>query len=403
MSYWRTFQQTYLLHVPIFLLALICGTGSSSSLMIVPLVVHLIICKKEGLPVVGPLWKEPVVWQTGAVVFLFFGLSALTIPFNNGHPAVLFKYIVRMVPLILAILIARPGKGTFPAVWLGTSLSIMWHLGRVAASPIWKDNRLSGPFASPNSLASMLLILLPIVFFGVVRYRSLWPKTSFVMLLVCAVSFVALLCTGSRNAYLAFFVIFLAFLVFCYLGREWLTLKIMACLLILSCLFLGVAAPQFISDRFNRGISQDGRVYLTQVAVQLIEEKPYTGIGLGRWSEVYHERFEAANPFHEKNIQSPHNIYLQIWNETGLVGLSGFLILILFQFKTFIGSLIAYYRSHGPGLPWLAGFFLPLLATYLFGLFDYDFFNRHTMQLYWFYGGMAVYSWVYYKKEANRS
>lgn len=403
MSYWRTFEQNYLPYVPLFLLALICGTGSSSSLMIVPLAAHLIICKKEGLPVVGTLWKESVVWQTGVVVFIFLSLLALTIPFNNGHPAVLFKYIVRMVPLILAVIMARPGKWTFPAVWLGISLSIMWHLGRVAASPVWKDNRLFGPFVSPNSLASMLLILLPIVFFGIIRYRSFWPKTSAFLLLVSAVSFVVLLCTGSRNAYLAFFIVFLVFLVFCYLGKEWLTLKILAGLLVLSCLVLGVAAPQFISDRFSRGINQDGRVYLTQVAVQLIEEKPYIGVGLGRWSEVYHERFEEGNPFHEKNIQSPHNIYLQIWNETGLVGLSGFLFLILFQFKNFISSFVGYYRTHDSGLPWLVGFFLPVLATYLFGLFDYDFFNRHTMQLYWFYWGMAVYSWVYYKKETNRS
>lgn len=129
----------------------------------------------------------------------------------------------------------------------------------------------------------------------------------------------------------------------------------MACLLVLSCLVLGVAAPQFISDRLHRDISQDGRVYLTEVAVQLIEEKPYIGIGLGRWGKVYHERFEAQNPFHEKNIQSPHNIYLQTWNETGIVGLSGFLILILFQLKVFVSSLRAYYRKQGPGFPcWLA-------------------------------------------------
>lgn len=330
-------------------------------------------------------------------------MPALTIPFNGGNPAVLLKYMERLVPLILAVLIARPGKGTFPAVWLGISLSIIWQLGLVAAQPTWQDNRLFGPFTSPNALGSILLILLPVVLFGVIRYCSRWPKTSFLLTLVCITAFVVLLCTGSRNAYFAFFIVFLALLVFCYLGREWLTLKIMACLLVLSCLFIGVAAPQFISDRLHRDISQDGRVYLTEVAVQLIEEKPYIGIGLGRWGEVYNQRFEAKNPFHEKNIQSPHNIYLHIWNETGLVGLSGFLILILFQLKVFIGSLRAYYRTYGPGLPWLAGFFLPILAIYLFGLFDYDFFNRQTMHLYWFFWGMTIYSWAHYKKETTLS
>lgn len=351
----------------------------------------------------GTLWKAPVVWQTVVTISLFLGTAALTIPFNDGRPAVLLKYVERLIPLALVILMARPGKGTFLSVWFALFLSLLWYLGLVAAYPIWQDNRLFGPFSSPNSLASVLLVLIPGVLFGAIRYRSSWPKISLFMALGSAIAFVVLLCTGSRNAYLAFFVVFLALLVFCYLGRAWLTLKIMAGLLVLSCLIIGVAAPQFISDRLDRDISQDGRVYLTQVAVQLIEEKPYIGIGLGRWGEVYHERFEAENPFHEKNIQSPHNIYLQVWNETGLVGLSGFFILILFQLKVVLGSLIAYYRGHGPGFPWLAGFFLPILAIYLFGLFDYDFFNRHTMQLYWFYWGMVVYSWVYYKKEKNLS
>lgn len=400
MAYWRTFQQNYLPYIPIFLLALSCGAGSGT-LMTTSFLTHLIVCKKEGIPIMGTLWKKTVVWQTVLAIAIFFGTAAITIPFNGGNPAALFKYIERLVPLVLAVLMARPGKGTFPAVWLGISLSIIWRLGLVAAQPTWQDNRLFGPYTSPNALGSILLTLLPVVLFGVIRYRSLWPKTSFFLALVCITAFVVLLCTGSRNAYFAFFIVFLALLVFCYLGREWLALKVMACLLVLSCLVLGVAAPQFISDRLHRDISQDGRVYLTEVAVQLIEEKPYIGIGLGRWGKVYHERFEAQNPFHEKNIQSPHNIYLQTWNETGIVGLSGFLILILFQLKVFVSSLRAYYRKQGPGFPWLAGFFLPILAIYLFGLFDYDFFNRQTMHLYWFFWGMTIYSWAHYKKETN--
>ena len=161
----------------------------------------------------------------------------------------------------------------------------------------------------------------------------------------------------------------------------------MACLLVLSCLVLGVAAPQFISDRLHRDISQDGRVYLTEVAVQLIEEKPYIGIGLGRWGKVYHERFEAQNPFHEKNIQSPHNIYLQTWNETGIVGLSGFLILHFIPAKSIRELAQGLLSKTGSGIPLAGWLFLPILAIYLFGLFDYDFFNRQTMHLYWFFWG----------------
>ena len=165
MSYWRTFEQNYLPYVPIFLLTLSCGTGTGS-LMTVSFLAHLIICRKEGLPAVGTLWKAPVVWQTVVAIALFLGTAALTIPFNDGRPAVLLKYVERLIPLVLAILMARPGKGTFLSVWFALFLSLLWYLGLVAAYPIWQDNRLFGPFSSPNSLASVTV--------GTASRRLIW-------------------------------------------------------------------------------------------------------------------------------------------------------------------------------------------------------------------------------------
>lgn len=72
----------------------------------------------------GTLWKAPLVWQTVVTIALFLGTSALTIPFNDGRPEVILKYVERLIPLVLVILMVRPGKGTFIAVWLGIFLSI---------------------------------------------------------------------------------------------------------------------------------------------------------------------------------------------------------------------------------------------------------------------------------------
>lgn len=98
-------------------------------------------------------------------------------------------------------------------------------------------------------------------------------------------------------------------------------------------------------------------------------------------------------------IQSPHNIYLQVWNETGLIGFIGFLSLVGFQLGSMIRALRRFYRRQPHGFPWLAGLFMPLLAIFLFGLMDYDFFSRHMMHLYWFYWGFCLYAMLYYVKE----
>ncbi|MCQ5211631.1 hypothetical protein, partial [Megasphaera massiliensis] len=93
----------------------------------------------------------------------------------DGRPAVLLKYVERLIPLVFVILLARTGKGTFLSVWFALFLSLLWYLGLVAAYPIWQDIRLFGPFSSPNSLASVLLVLIRGVLFGAIRYRASLP------------------------------------------------------------------------------------------------------------------------------------------------------------------------------------------------------------------------------------
>ena len=127
-----------------------------------------------------------------------------------------------------------------------------------------------------------------------------------------------------------------------------------------------------------------------QSALQLVEEHPIIGIGVGNWGKVYKERFEEDNPNHEKNIQSPHNIYLHIFNETGIIGLLGFLTLIIYQIKLLYASICQSYRMNSRAFPWSIGFGLSIISVYLFGLLDYDFFSRHMMQIYWLMWGMCL-------------
>ena len=107
----------------------------------------------------------------------------------------------------------------------------------------------------------------------------------------------------------------------------------MGIITVLSVIVVVSIAPGILTQRLDRNPQQDGRVYLMQSALQLVEEHPIIGIGVGNWGKVYKERFEEDNPNHEKNIQSPHNIYLHIFNETGIIGLLGFLTLIIYQIK----------------------------------------------------------------------
>lgn len=343
--------------------------------------------------------KDTKVRQTVLVIAFSLLCAAVTLPFNHGQGGLLLKYIERMIPLALVIFLVRPGGETFKVLWFGILASMAWYIGDICLHPVWSSGRLVGSFGNPNSLAGIILILIPIGLFGVIRYRCECPKTAVVAALLTAASVCVLVCTGSRNAYLSFAIIFVLCFYMIWRHRDWMSIKILAVFVIVVGLAAAIAAPGLVSQRLQNNVQRDGRVYLMQSAVQIIEEKPLVGIGLGNWGRVYRERFEADNPNHEIGIQSPHNIYLQVWNETGLIGFIGFLSLIGFQLGSMIMALRRFYRRQPHGFPWLAGLFLPLLAIFLFGLMDYDFFSRHVMHLYWFYWGFCLYAISYYAKE----
>ena len=152
MSYWRTFEQNYLPYVPIFLLTLSCGAGSGS-LMMASFLAHLIICRKEGRPIAGTLWKAPVVWQTVVTIALFLGTAALTIPFNDGRPAVLLKYVERLIPPRLGYSYGQTGEGNV-SVCLVRPLSVAPVVSGVGCSlSDLAGQSLIWPFQQPQFLS----------------------------------------------------------------------------------------------------------------------------------------------------------------------------------------------------------------------------------------------------------
>lgn len=389
----------WILNMPFFLLVISCGI-SSGTLMLLSFLLHIAICKYYHIALTGPLWESRHFRYTLLFIAIAFGCAFITIPFNQGRPEVLFRYLSRLAPLLLVVFMARVDRDIFRVTWYGLIFSCTWLLMQVLWSPNWQWNRLFGPFSSPNTLAGLLIVLLPAVLFGLVRYRkSLSRYALFSVIFLCAAGVIVLICTGSRNGYGVFGVSFLLLLYFIYRHRDRAVVKFMGGMVLGSCLVAACFAPGLISQRMGRNIQQDARTYLIQSGLQMAWESPVIGIGVGNWGKVYKERFEAGNPFHEKNIQSPHNIYLHIMDESGIIGLSGFFLLVFYQLRTCYKGLRNIYRCDKVAFPWLAGMGITILSVFLFGFLDYDFFSRHMMQLYWFFWGMCLYAIELSEKE----
>jgi len=88
-----------------------------------------------------------------------------------------------------------------------------------------------------------------------------------------------------------------------------------------------------------------GRIYLYEYAIDLFKEKPIFGIGWRKYSEL------SVGVINVDRGSHPHNIYLQLLTELGLIGFILFMIpIILFLVKTI--NLLMNYNRYFEGNPY---------------------------------------------------
>ncbi|NQU77131.1 O-antigen ligase family protein, partial [Candidatus Falkowbacteria bacterium] len=76
------------------------------------------------------------------------------------------------------------------------------------------------------------------------------------------------------------------------------------------------------------------RIQIWKTSFAIIKDNPILGIGLGNFHSAYIKYLPKTieNPL-EYNVIKPHNLYLNLWLETGLLGLIAFLWLIVIFYK----------------------------------------------------------------------
>jgi O-antigen ligase len=113
------------------------------------------------------------------------------------------------------------------------------------------------------------------------------------------------------------------------------------------------------SPFMNRS-SLDSRLVIYQVSTKLIQHNWFLGIGPSNYQTSYLSHQEYFLPYPQWAVPHPHNIYLNIWLEAGLLGLLG-LILLVIQINKINDTRINNIDSL---------FFVILIYFLLHGLFD---------------------------------
>jgi O-antigen ligase len=126
------------------------------------------------------------------------------------------------------------------------------------------------------------------------------------------------------------------------------------------------------------GNTIQSRIDLWTAAVQLIEHRPLFGAGLSGFQQMsapYYTHLHTAADFID-----PHNIVLNFWVETGLLGLIAFAWILVVGFRV---SWRGWRKGPEGWRAYHLGVLLALVAVVVHGLVDVPYFKNDLSLLFW--------------------
>lgn len=329
-------------------------------------------------------WNELTPWRIPVGLWLIAGLVSVFIAQNHISALGLYRaYFIEPI-LVFAItlsVMARHDRRSIAKKLLASLVCIsamiagwsivQWMTGWGIPYP-WNQPgafRAVGPFPFPNAVA---LFVAPIgaLLFADLANRWSATKSRLIPAWLSASGFacstIAIILAKSDGGLIA-----LATSVFLILVMHARTRKIGLGIAVVAIILIASIAP--IRERVEtvllfREWSSKVRVTIWKESVTMLKEHPVFGAGLGGYPDTITPYHTSANWM--ETFQYPHNILLNIWSETGLLGIIAFGWI-----------LVAWIRNAGRTNASLA---LPVIAVLLVhGLVDVPYFKNDLAVLFW--------------------
>ena len=239
------------------------------------------------------------------------------------------------------------------------------------------QGRVFGPFESPNFLA---MYLAPVMFLTlpiVEKLRSRIKKSIF--LLVYILPILALNFTGSRGGIIAFVIGLLVYLNYRFINlqkaesrRPFYAGLFTSLFVLINMLYLfySIRIASLVSD------SDKFRVEIYRHSLQLLKNNYFCGIGLANFQNKLAALSSLTPAFRESGLPyalHPHNLFLAVWLNLGLLGIAVFLWLLVSFFK-------AVFSIDGPMRAVLVA---AMIAILVHGLFDTTYFKNDLSAILW--------------------
>jgi len=236
------------------------------------------------------------------------------------------------------------------------------------ARDILIQKRAIGTFPSPNILAGYLITV-----FFLACYAKQILNSSLALFQIAVIAF-AIIFTKSFGACLSLVITLIALFFLSYKD-----IKKQKLMVVIYLIFITLGIAFIISSKWSRLMNPDNpnnpimqRLNYWRISMAAIKDHPFLGIGPGNFQEV----FLKYRVGWSSDTRYSHNIFLNVWIETGALGLIAIALLITtFINKSFLKSKYLF----------LAG-----LAFMLHNLIDITYFIPETGILWWIILGLAT-------------
>ncbi len=363
----------------------------------------------------------------GYMLFLFGG-GIVSLSSSSLKPALLMICLTAGYFLAVGLLGSREWliRASTLTV-LSAAAESLWALylhftGGGYSSRAWLDSemfssigsRAVGSLDNPNMLGEYLVLIIPIAVAMVVGRKE--GLRRFPAFLCCCALGVCLIMTWSRGAWIALILAALVFLLMWHHRSLWLVIAGIASIPILPSVLPASIINRFASIGNMADSSTSYRVYIWRASVHMIEDNLFTGIGIGEgaWNNLY--PLYALEGIGE--APHSHNLFLQIWLETGVFGLLAFLAFIFLLFQagfTFFSKLSSRRGLKSPDISAdcltsdaaaasakqmkrsmmqlrlsVIGPLSGIIAVLVQGMTDYAFYNYRLTLMFWLVAGLAL-------------
>jgi hypothetical protein len=266
------------------------------------LFVNILLCPKPNIPYadmnIGSFW----IWQPFTYILIFFLMlvTISSIQFSEAQKVKIFK-VMSWVGLVMSVY----------AILQFFKIDQFYSLSSIREAQLTPSGRIGGTLGNPTILAPFLVMIIPICLY----LKKYW---------FAGIIGIVVLLTQSQVA-IGAMIVSLVFLQSLKDKKTAIRIGVLSLIL----LVLSVTA-YFQNDKVKSFVGDSGRFAQWQQIIKdvnspLIKEfkvsYPYTGRGIGSFKYIYH--LKNKNIFHQA-----HNEYLEVFYNTGLIGLGLFLMFL---------------------------------------------------------------------------